>query len=190
MRSPAERDSDCQSEAAGAAVDIKISLHSGTPVWRPAANGLDGAWTLDDAIGEFLIDQVSVLPASARVRLVVYLSSDEASRNPDVAAAIRTAIRADFARRRQAAECQLLRARRTGWVSLFVGSLVLLVLVSLVEAIHEWAPPGRVATMLEEGLTIVAWVELWRPVELLLYDQRPIKGISSCFPASSVPTCR
>jgi hypothetical protein len=92
-----------------------------------------------------------------------------------VAAAIRTAIRTDFARRREAAEYQLLRTRRTGWVSLFVGSLVLLVLVSLVEAIHEWAPPGRVATMLEEGLTIVAWVGLWRPVELLLYDQRPIK---------------
>jgi hypothetical protein len=92
-----------------------------------------------------------------------------------VSAAIRTAITTDFARRREAAEYQLRRTRRTGWVSLLVGSLVLLALVSIVEAIRQWAPQGRVATMLEEGLTIVAWVALWRPAELLLYDQWPIR---------------
>ena len=48
--------------------------------------------------------------------------------------------------------------------------------VSLVEAIHGFAPPGRMATMLQEGFTIVAWVALWRPVELLLYDQWPIRS--------------
>jgi hypothetical protein len=48
--------------------------------------------------------------------------------------------------------------------------------MSLVEAIHGLAPPGRIATMLQEGFTIVAWVALWRPAELLLYDQWPIRS--------------
>jgi hypothetical protein len=29
--------------------------------------------------------------------------------------------------------------------------------------------------MLEQGFTIVAWVTFWRPAELLLYDQWPIR---------------
>lgn len=166
---------ECREEASGTAVDIKMSLHSGSSVWRPADDGPGGIWALDDAIGQFLIDRISVLPRGARVRLIVSLSPDEPSKTPNLSAAIRTAIRTDFARRREAAEYQLLRTRRTGWMTLLVGSLVLLVLVSLVEAIHQWATPGRVATMLQEGLTIVAWVALWRPAELLLYDQWPIR---------------
>ena len=59
-------------------------------------------------------------------------------------------------------------------MSLLVGLVVLLGLMSLVEAVHGFAPPGRMATMLQEGFTIVAWVALWRPAELLLYDQLPI----------------
>jgi hypothetical protein len=86
------------------------------------------------------------------------------------------AIRADFARRRETAEHDLVRTRRTGWVSLLVAMMVLIILMSVVEAIHGFAPPGRIATMLQEGFTIVAWVALWRPAELLLYDQWPIRS--------------
>jgi hypothetical protein len=168
-------DSACPSPGSGAAADITISLHSGSSLWRPALYAPGGTWILDEAVGESIIDRVSVMPRSSRFRLVVSLSSRDRMNNADASSAIRAAVRADFARRREAAEYQLRRTRRTGWVSLLVATTVLLVLVSVVEAIHQWAPPGRIARMLEQGFTIVAWVTFWRPAELLLYDQWPIR---------------
>jgi hypothetical protein len=155
---------------------ISIPLHSAGPVWRPAARGPHGTHTLDEAIGRSIIDRASMLHGRRPVRLIFEVPADELAARIDAAEAIRTAIRADFARRRETAEYELLRTRRSGWVSLLVAAITLLSLMSLVEAIHGWAPPGRLATMLEEGFTIVAWVALWRPAELLLYDQWPIRN--------------
>jgi hypothetical protein len=157
-------------------IDIGIRLHSMGRVWRPAARGAGGRHTLDEAIGRSIIDRVSVLPRKKQVRLVFVLPPDELFDMADAPIAISAAIRADFARRRETAEHDLVRTRRTGWVSLLVAVVVLLTLMSLVEAIHGLAPPGRIATMLQEGFTIVAWVALWRPAELLLYDQWPIRS--------------
>lgn len=158
------------------AIDVSIFVHSTGPVWRPAARGPHGTHTLDEAIGRSIIDRVSVLPRHRRVRLRIALPADELAESADAPAAIGTAIRADFARRRETAEHDLLRTRRSGLVSLLVATAMLVSLMSLVEAIRGLAPPGRLATMLEEGLTIVAWVALWRPAELLLYDQWPIRS--------------
>jgi hypothetical protein len=157
-------------------IEISIPLHSMGPVWRPAARGADGTHTLDEAIGRSIIDRVSVLPRKKQVRLMFVLPPDELFDMADALLAISAAIRADFARRRETAEHDLVRTRRTGWVSLLVAVVVILTLMSLVEAIHGLAPPGRIATMLQEGFTIVAWVALWRPAELLLYDQWPIRS--------------
>ena len=159
-------------------VDVAIPLHSTGPVWRPAARGRDGTHTLDEAIGRSIIDRVSVVRRKSQVRLTFFLPPHEVCDLDlaDASRAISTAIRADFSRRRETAEHDLVRTRWTGWISLLVGSVVLLTLRSLVEAIHGFAPPGRAATMLQEGFTIVAWVALWRPAELLLYDQWPIRS--------------
>jgi hypothetical protein len=157
-------------------IDIGIPLHSTGPVWRPASRGPEATHTLDEAIGRSIIDRVSVLPRTRRVRLMFYLPADELLETRDAPSAISAAICADFGRRRETAEHELARTRRSGWVSLFVAVLVLLTLMSTVEAIRGFAPPGRLPTLLEEGFTIVAWVALWRPAELLLYDQWPIRS--------------
>ena len=155
--------------------NISIPLHSTGPVWRLSARGPDEPHTLDEAIGQSMIERASMLPADQPVRLTIVLPADELSANAKVPAAIRSAIQAEFARRRETAEYDLRRTRRSGWVSLCVGAIVLLSLMLLVEAIREWAPQRRVTTILEEGLMIIAWVALWRPAELLLYDQWPIR---------------
>jgi hypothetical protein len=153
-----------------------MAVHTTGPVWRPAALGADGTHTLQQAVGDSIVDRASTLPAERPIRLTIHIPADELGDNPDAPAAIRAALRADLARRRESAEHKLRRTRRSGWVTLLVGSIVLLLLLSVVEAIHGFAPPGRVARILEEGFTIVAWVALWRPAELLLYDQWPIRG--------------
>ncbi|HEU0284513.1 MAG TPA: hypothetical protein VFR52_05150, partial [Sphingomicrobium sp.] len=35
--------------------------------------------------------------------------------------------------------------------------------------------PEPLGSFLDEGLIIIGWVALWRPVEMLLYDWRPIR---------------
>ena len=117
-------------------------------------------------------------PLVPQALLDVLLAPDELSDSSlgEAPSAISSAIRADFARRCETAEHDLVRTRLNGWVSLLVGLVVLLRLMSLVEAVHGFVPPGSMATMLQEGFTSVAWVALWRPAELLLYDQWPIRA--------------
>ena len=37
------------------------------------------------------------------------------------------------------------------------------------------ATKGLVAEIADEGLYIVGWVAMWRPLEIFLYDWRPIR---------------
>jgi hypothetical protein len=123
------------------------------------------------------------------VRLTFCLRPDELSDSSlgEAPSAISSAIRADFARRCETAEHHLVRTRLNGCVSLLVGLVVLLRLMSLVEAVHGFAPPGSMATMLQEGFTIVAWVALWRPAELLLFTNGRSEPISRFSAALSPP---
>jgi hypothetical protein len=40
----------------------------------------------------------------------------------------------------------------------------------VVEIIKRYLPAGELSFIVQEGLTILAWVALWRPGELLLYE--------------------
>ena len=59
--------------------------------------------------------------------------------------------------------------------SLLLGFAVLSVMLLLVEAINQPLPAGPFASSVQEGLTILGWVALWRPAEIVLYEWRPLK---------------
>lgn len=60
------------------------------------------------------------------------------------------------------------RNRRTGQVALLIGVTLLVVLLFFARLADRIAP-------LREGLTILSWVIMWRPVEALLYDWLPLR---------------
>jgi hypothetical protein len=62
---------------------------------------------------------------------------------------------------------------RLGRVSLSLGLLVLVFFVAL-SMLANKLPAGGVREVLHEGLLIIGWVALWKPVEILLYDWWPI----------------
>lgn len=63
----------------------------------------------------------------------------------------------------------------TGLKALQVGVLFLTVCLVLAAAIARWnAAPGSLGDFLTQGLTIVGWVSLWRPVEIFLYEWWPL----------------
>jgi hypothetical protein len=62
------------------------------------------------------------------------------------------------------------REHRTGLGQLAVGALLLVALVSLAQLAGDLPRLGVIA---REGLTISAWVILWRPIQALVYDWIP-----------------
>jgi hypothetical protein len=51
----------------------------------------------------------------------------------------------------------------------------------VVEIIKRYLPAGQLSFIVQERLTILAWVALWRPGELLLYEWYPFKRNAKLF---------
>jgi hypothetical protein len=77
---------------------------------------------------------------------------------------------------------KILESKRTlnellwiGLKALQVGVLFLIICLVLAAAIAgSNVAPGSFGDVLTQGLTIVGWVSLWRPVEILLYEWWPL----------------
>ena len=50
------------------------------------------------------------------------------------------------------------------------GALFLGIVIALVAIIKRYLPAGHFFSVIQEGLTTLGWVALWRPGELLLYE--------------------
>jgi hypothetical protein len=109
--------------------------------------------------------------------LKVHLPEHEAAE----AHRVREAIHQHFAFRRVEAEKELARTRRFGWRSLLVGLAFLSLTIGLVQIVKRYLPAGTFASVIEIGLAILAWVALWRPGELLLYEWYPFRRDARMF---------
>jgi hypothetical protein len=120
---------------------------------------------LDADAAEELVERIAVLPRGTAIRLRVQVTAHEAV--PDQIPAV---VRHHYATLRERAEYRRRRTLRAGRFSLIVGTAVLLAALALSEAVSRMTT-GGLATILEEGLTIVGWVALWRPLDLLLFER-------------------
>lgn len=68
---------------------------------------------------------------------------------------------------------ELTRLRQFGWRSLLIAFVFLAIMMLLVQIIIRFQPVRNLSSVLQEGLTILAWVALWRPGEPLLYEWYP-----------------
>jgi len=128
-----------------------------------------GAVRLGDDVSEGLVEQVAVLPRSTPVRLEVDVRSGDLGRER-----IAAIVHHHFAMLRERTEYRLTRTRRAGQLSLFVGVLVLLGALGAAKLLSN-ITSGGFAVVVEEGLTIVGWVALWRPLDLLLFERWSLK---------------
>ena len=126
---------------------------------------------------KFIMERATALPRNRDTKLILCLPENEAAKAHDVPEAFHQ----HFAFRRDEAEKELRRIRRFGWRSLLIGFLFLGVMIVLVQIIKRYIPAGSLVSVLQEGLTILAWVALWRPGELLLYEWYPFKRDAKLF---------
>jgi len=125
---------------------------------------------LDREVARFIREEVQDR-RDEPVELVVHLPKHQL----DGAPAVAEAVHRYFARERDSATRELHELMRFARFALVAGVIAVFVIVAAARALGSVARAGTIAEAVAEALTIVAWVFLWRPAELLLFDRWPVR---------------
>ena len=128
---------------------------------------------MDPEAEEYIVDAMLDIGPGKPVKLLIYLPDpDDEEENADTLAA---AIRHYFAYRHKAARQDLSQLFQQGRWSLVTG-LLFLVACTVGRAAMVWLPVSPlVLPVMDEGLLIMGWVAMWRPLQVFLYDWWPIR---------------
>ena len=120
---------------------------------------------------DYIVGSARELPAKQPVAIVVHLPAAEAkSREAEQLAA---SFRNYFEDRAEHAGLELKDLLRNGRLSLAIGMAVL-ALALIVGTVLSKLLEGMFGQYWIEGLIILGWVALWRPMEIFLYEWWPI----------------
>lgn len=133
---------------------------------------------LDREAEAYIVDSLRDLPPRTPVKLVVYLPP-EALIEPEAKAAP-DAIRHYFVYCHTAALRRLRLLLREGRTTLLLGLVFLFSCIAL-RQIFLRPPLTTFGGILNEGLLILGWVAMWRPVETLLYDWWPLRRLARIY---------
>ena len=125
---------------------------------------------IDDDVVDYVLGAIEELPRTAQLKIVVWVAETEADDLPE--GEIVKAFREHFAWKRERLEHALREHLRRAQAVLVLGLVVLGVFLSLAE-LTTYLGPGRGREILREGLVIIGWVGMWRPLEAVLYDWWP-----------------
>lgn len=126
---------------------------------------------LDENAAAYLLQACDEAGGRRPLRLVVNLPDIEA--RSDAARTLPEAINNYFAYRERQIRKDVMRLLRYGAVSLLIGLLFLMACIVLR---RELIARGYIEdqSIVDEGLLILGWVAMWRPIEILLYDWWPL----------------
>lgn len=110
-------------------------------------------------------------PAHSQLHLSVHLASAPADAGQ--AARLARALRKHFDLSAQNTRADLADLLWQGRLSLLIGCGFVAACILLADYLRTSAP-GPTTAIFREGLTIIGWVALWRPVQIFLYEWWPI----------------
>jgi hypothetical protein len=142
---------------------LRLSLRSANQLFNSFDPSPFYEKDLDENAERYLVSWARELHPHADLRLTLYLR--EPPDDPQPGARLTQAIHHHFAERVRLTRAELRGLLREGRVSLAIG-LAFLVLIELVASMT--------AGIVSEGLTIVGWVAMWRPLQIYLYDWWPL----------------
>jgi hypothetical protein len=151
----------------------RIEIH--LPALHELFNALDPSplvgRDIDDRVEEFIVETARDAPSSAELELVISAPTEGAAGldHGDIEAAVR----AYFAYLRDVQHDRVRRLMRDGRRAALFGVGFLAVCTGLGQLARTLAPEA-VGEFLVEGLLIIGWVANWRPVEIFLYEWRPM----------------
>jgi hypothetical protein len=127
---------------------------------------------LDDEVESYIVQSAKEFSLNTPLKLVFYLPffrQDEAKQ------ILPEAIHHYFDYRKQNAEKELRTILRQERTSLVIGLVFLFACISINE-LTNWLANGPLTHIFHEGLAIIGWVAMWRPVEIFLYDWRSLNN--------------
>lgn len=124
---------------------------------------------LDPAAEAYIEDAVREIGPRQPCKLIVHLPAAE--RESEDARTLPEAFGHYFEYRARQAQVELRRLLGRGVVSLLIGLAFMFACISL----RRWLAAVGSDGVLAEGLLLIGWVALWRPVEIFLYDWWPIR---------------
>lgn len=133
----------------------------------------------------WIVGAVRDFPLAAPLKLVLHLPANDV----DAAGALdlERALASYFGDRYEGARRDLRYLLRTGRYAFFAGLSFLAVCLGLRQLLLTYGG-GVVSDIASEGLLIIGWVAMWRPVEIFLYDWWPIRRMSHVYAkAASLP---
>ena len=129
---------------------------------------------LDPRAAQYIVESFQELSPKPVGRIVLHL--DRIPAGSDAAETVENAVHDHFARQARSFQRELRSLLRRGLVSLVIGLAFLAAVFVIEEQIVRMLGQARLALLLTQGLLIVGWVAMWRPLEMFLYDWWPILG--------------
>ncbi|HTY77625.1 MAG TPA: hypothetical protein VMI34_07395 [Candidatus Bathyarchaeia archaeon] len=127
---------------------------------------------LDQDAEDYLVDSADEHPLKKPLTLIIHMPAEQLV--PDAEPDVVQAIHNYFAYRMAETERRLRLFFRDGRIALVTGLLFLFACI-LLRQLALAVGRGVIAQIADEGLYIVGWVAMWRPLEIFLYDWRPIR---------------
>ncbi len=121
-------------------------------------------------VEEFIIENAEQLNANSSFDIIIRLE-EPSSKVEEIASMIRK----HFENKRDNAKIRLKTSLKLGLRSLFTGFVFLVMMYLLTKLLAGILPENGLMIPLRELLIILAWVALWRPADLLLYEWHPYK---------------
>ncbi len=125
---------------------------------------------LDPAAETYIEDAMREIGPRQTVKLLVYLPEAARPTEEEEARTLPDAVAHYFGYRAAQTRVELRRLLRRALANLAVG----LAFLGLCLWLRKALAAGGGAEVLGEGLLIIGWVALWRPVEMFLYDWWPV----------------
>jgi hypothetical protein len=153
----------------------RIEIH--LPALHELFNALDPSplvgRDIDDRVEEFIVETARDTPSALEFELAVSVPADGAGGLDH--GEVEAAVQAYFAYLRDVQRDRVRRLLRDGRQALALGLAFLVVCTALGQLVSAFAPEA-VGGFLVEGLLIIGWVANWRPVEIFLYEWRPMRA--------------
>lgn len=152
---------------------IEIKLNSLAQVFNSLDPSPFHERDLDADAETYIVEAARELPHAEPLKLVFHLPADHLDQA--AIAGLDHAIHNYFAYRAEAAWRELRFTLRQGRTALAIG-LGFLLGCMLARQVVATLGHGAIAQVLAEGLLILGWVAMWRPIQIFLYDWWPIRN--------------
>jgi hypothetical protein len=125
---------------------------------------------LDADAEDFIVSWAREHPERHELMLSIHLATPPP---PDRAAGVQEAVQHYFKTRAHLKHSEFRHLMRRGRQALLVGVLFLVGCLFLGSQVPKLGT-GTAVDILREGLTILGWVAMWRPIQIYLYDWWPL----------------